>query len=41
MDQETQAEDVSKPLEPSLHVMPDSKFFISDSKAKFDFNALE
>lgn len=41
MDQETQAEDVSKPLEPSLHIMPDSKFFISDSKAKFDFNALE
>ena len=41
VDQETQAEDVSKPLEPSLRVMPDAKFMISDSKAQFDFNSLE
>jgi hypothetical protein len=34
-------EDVSKPLEPSLRVLPDAKFFISDSKSQFDFNALE
>ena len=41
VDQETQAEDASKPLEPSMRVMPDAKFTISDSKAQFDFDALE
>lgn len=41
VDQETQAEDVSKPMGPQLQVLPDSKFVITDQNSKVDFNAIE